>query len=376
MSERYNLLKESGCMNNIKKILEYNFSRFEEISQKRLYQIGAVGCLVGHIIYFIMFRLMDAVILERYNYFSVAFYICLLYFITRSERGNEKFIFYALAEILVFACLGIYCTGWGNGFAMFMLFIVPIPFYLPLKRMLAPFVFTFVDMIIFVVMKLFMIGRNGIYSLDSEFAVNAVYLINMLFGLIIILYISSIYMFSREITKYKITAKNESLQKLASVDPLTQLFNRRAMMDFLKMIQNASSEAGKSYVIGLGDVDDFKHVNDTYGHNTGDEVLRQVSGIMAECVPSEGYICRWGGEEFLFAVPSADCAAGVRFANDIRTKVGSKVFHDEKGDFRITVTMGVCEVAAGEDFEHGITVADNRLYKGKTSGKNCVISED
>lgn len=363
-------------MNNIKKILEYNFSRFEEISQKRLYQIGALGCFVGHIIYVIMFRLMGATIMERYNYFSIAFYICLLYFITKSESGKEKFIFYALAEILVHACLGIYCTGWGNGFAMFMLFIVPIPFYLPLKKMRTPYLFTFVDMIIFVVMKLFMIGRKGIYPLDSVFAENAVYLINMLFGFIIILYISSIYMFGREITNYKITAKNESLQKLASVDPLTQLFNRRAMMDFLKRMQSTSSEIGKSYVIGLGDVDDFKRVNDTYGHNTGDEVLRQVSTIMAECVPAEGYICRWGGEEFLFAVPSADCAAGVRFANDIRTVVGSKVFHNEQGNFRVTVTMGVCEVEAGGDFEHAITVADNRLYKGKSSGKNCVISED
>ncbi|MDO4943933.1 MAG: GGDEF domain-containing protein [Ruminococcus sp.] len=363
-------------MKSLKKIIDINFTHFDGISQKKLYQTGALGCLVGHVIYVIMFHIMGVTIMERYNYFSVAFYVCLLFFITKSESSMDKFVYYALAEIVVHACLGIYCTGWGKGFAMFMLFIVPIPFYMPLKKWLLPYLLSFVDMVIFVVMKLFMTGREGVYTLESDALENTVYLINMLFGFIIILYISSIYMFGREITNYKITAKNESLQKLASVDPLTQLFNRRAMMDFLRMIQNTSAQAGKSYVIGLGDVDDFKHVNDTYGHYTGDEVLRRASKIMAECVPSEGYICRWGGEEFLFAVPSSDCAAGVRYADKIRTRIGSEVFHTDKGDFSVTLTMGVCEVAAGEDFEHYITVADNRLYKGKTSGKNCVVAED
>lgn len=370
------LIKESGCMNNIKKITGVNFSRFEGISQKKLYQTGAVGCLFGHVIYLIMFHLMGFTIMERYNYFSVAFYFSLFWLITKTKRNRDKFIFYALIEIVVFACLGIYCTGWGNGFAMFMLFIVPIPFFLPLKKTLLPYVLSIVDIVIFVVMKLFMTGRDGIYLIDSYTLENTVYLVNMLFGFIIMMYISSIYMFSREITNFKILTKNESLQKLASVDPLTQLFNRRAMMDFLKVIQNTSAQTGESYVIGLGDVDDFKHVNDTYGHDTGDEILRQVSGIMAQCVPAEGYICRWGGEEFLFAVPAADCAAGVKFANDIREKVGSRVFHSEKGDFSVTVTIGVCEVPAGENFERFIILADNRLYKGKTGGKNCVVSED
>ncbi len=363
-------------MNNIKKIIEINFAHFDDISQKKLYQTGALGCLIGHIIYVVMFHLMDVTIMERYNYFSIVFYVCLLFFISRSERNMDKFIYYALAEIVVHACLGIYCTGWGKGFAMFMLFVMPIPFYVPLKKWLLPYLLSFVDMVIFVIMKLFMTGRDGIYNLESDMLENTIYMINMLFGFIIILYISSIYMFGKEITNYKITAKNESLQKLASVDPLTQLFNRRAMMDFLKMIQNASANSGKSYVIGLGDVDDFKHINDTYGHNTGDEVLRRASKIMAECVPSEGYICRWGGEEFLFAVPSSDCSEGAGFANEIRTRLGNEIFHTDKGDFSVTLTMGVCEVSAGEDFEHFITVADNRLYKGKKNGKNCVVAED
>lgn len=362
-------------MKKIKRKIEQKFSAFENITEKLVYQIGDAAFLTGHIIYLIMFAILGVTELMLYNCFSVAFYAVLLYVISICKNRNPL-ILVAMLEVVVHACLGIYFMGWGMGFAMFMLYIVPIPFFMPLKKFWLPYLLSVLDLIIFVFMKLFMINRAGIYCFDGVVINNVVYLINMLFGFIIIIYVSSIYMVNREMMQYRMTAKNESLQKLASVDPLTHLFNRRAMMDFLRIIQSNSRQSGKTYVIGLGDIDSFKHINDTYGHTLGDEVLIEASRIMAACIPAEGYLCRWGGEEFLFAVPSADVSEGVKFADKIRSDLDKKEFSSEKGKFKVTITIGVCEVPPEGDFEKYITVADNRLYKGKANGKNTVISEN
>lgn len=353
---------------------DVNFSAFEKITEKEVYQIGSLSCLIGHIVYFIIFNLLNVPVLAGYNMFSMIFYVMLTYILTKVKR-RSSFIFAALAEITVFACLSIRYVGWNKGFALFLIFILPIPFFMPLKKFSVPYILSAVIISIFTVMKTYMMNVESYYTFSDSIN-NAMYLMNIFFGAFILIYISSIYMVNREMMHLKIKAKNESLQKLASVDPLTQLFNRRAMMDFLKIIQSYSEESGNPYVIGLGDIDDFKHINDTYGHYAGDEILRNISEILTECVPSEGYVCRWGGEEFLFAVPSANCEAGKRIAENIIEKLRSKQFTIDEQKITATMTIGICEVAAGDDFEKHIIIADNRLYAGKHNGKNQVVTKD
>lgn len=357
------------------KKLDFTFSTFDKVTEKTVYQIGMIGCLAGHIIYLIMFKMLGVTPIVRYNYFSVTFYVTMYLLVTKFKRRNP-IILISMLEFVVHSCMCIYYMGWNLGFAMFMLFIVPIPFFMPMKRLSVPYAISMVDIVIFVVMKLYMSNREGIYLFDNIRINNTIYLLNMFFGFLIITYVSSIYMVNRETTHYKLKAKNESLQKLASVDPLTQLFNRRAMMDFLRMIQCASTQNQNSYIIGLGDIDDFKRVNDTYGHDTGDEVLRAVSKIMTDCVPAEGYVCRWGGEEFLFAIPSIGLEEGKNIAEEIIRRIHNYDFCENGKQFRISMTLGICEAGAGENFEKYITLADNRLYKGKKNGKNQVISSD
>ena len=137
-------------------------------------------------------------------------------------------------------------------------------------------------------------------------------------------------------------------------------------------ISAKSAESGEHYVIGLGDIDDFKHVNDTYGHEMGDEVLSAVAELIKGNIPENGCVSRWGGEEFLFVIPCDTLEGGAECAERIIASISSKRFTCDDKTFSVTMTIGVCEGKPGDNIEKVINSADSRLYKGKHSGKNRV----
>ena len=147
------------------------------------------------------------------------------------------------------------------------------------------------------------------------------------------------------------------------------------MMDYIKKIESNSRRTNSVYSMCLGDIDDFKHVNDTYGHEVGDKVLRAVSDVIAGNVPSEGYVCRWGGEEILFVVPNTDTESCEKIAKSICQKIHECTFKENSRSFNISMTFGVYSVTPNENYDEGISKVDKLLYKGKNQGKNCVVSK-
>ena len=353
---------------------ELNFVRLEHLTTKKIYIISDIIFLLGHITYLFVFQLFDIAPMKFYNFFSVAFYAVMIIFLQKFKNPNVL-VMIAFVEIAVHSTLGVYYMGWYVGFAQFLLFIVPIPFSLNFRRKICPYIVSILDILLFCSLKIFSLSHNAPYIFTNERVTVFFYLLNSIFGACVILYLSSIYMFQREINKRKQKEKNEALKKLATIDPLTQLFNRRAMNDFLKMIVNKSNQTGKSYIIGLTDIDDFKKTNDTYGHEVGDKVLQKVAKTIVENVPSEGYVCRWGGEEVLFAIPSTDLNDGAKCGENIRSAIERLPFYSNDGTkFGVTITIGIYESEPGGGIEKAIHEADSNLYYGKRHGKNCVIS--
>lgn len=355
-----------------RKKTELNLLRFDKMNERKAYSIGGAGLLISHIMYLVVFTILGVTPMVLFNIFSVVFYSVLILLLFRTNF-RKRLVLASLVEIMIHSCLGIYCMGWEMGFAMFLLFIMPVPFYMPLRHLATPYLFSLVPLTLFVVMHWrFYDSETALYRFSDPYINNVVYFMNAVMGAVILLYISSIYMFEREIMQFKLTAKNERLQKLATIDPLTQLFNRRAMGEYLRLVQHNCERSGKRYVVGLGDIDDFKQINDTYGHEAGDEALRQTAGIIAHAVPAEGFAARWGGEEFLFVIPNADSAEGAECAEKIRAELAAKSFKVDSGRFSITVTIGVSVGGIGEDIEKVISRADDLLYRGKAAGKNRV----
>ena len=341
---------------------------------EEIYRCGDIILLLGHILYLALFRWLGVYQMVYYNYFSVAFYAIMYVLLRYQKIGKTVFTYLVLVEIIVHACMGAYYIGWIAGFTQIMLCIIPIPFYITPNRKTVPYLLSSLDIVMFIIMRLAMADRVVPYSFPTH-KVNIVYIYNTVCSFVIIIYVSSIYIFTNEHNKRDAKAQTEKLQRLATIDPLTQLFNRRAMMDFIKMIESNSRRTGSSYSLCLGDIDDFKHVNDTYGHDVGDKVLRSVSDVIAKNVPSEGYVCRWGGEEILFIVPNIDTEKCENIAKNICQKINECTFEENSQTFRVSMTFGVYSVTPEENYDEGISKVDKLLYKGKKQGKNCVVSK-
>lgn len=348
--------------------------KLDNIGEKQAYLIGNIIFLLGHIIYLVLFHNLGVSPMEKYNYFSMIYYTAMCFLTMKIEKSGILMIV-SLIEVVIHSSLCVYYMGWDVGFSQFLIFIIPIPFFPSMKKKFIPFLISAVDLVIYCLLKIGTTNMPVKYSF-YESTDNFIFLINSFFGFVIIVYISSVYLFQRESSQRKLEEHNETLRKLATIDPLTKLYNRRAMFEYSKAMIKSSRLKEKGYFIGLADIDDFKKVNDTYGHDIGDKVLKSVAAQLLECVPEEGCVCRWGGEELLFAIPEYAFDNGFKCAEDFRSNVENLKFEYNGTSFSVTITIGVYEGTAGEDFENAVRRADNRLYIGKKLGKNIVIFKD
>ena len=155
-------------------------------------------------------------------------------------------------------------------------------------------------------------------------------------------------------------------------DTLTGLGNRRIVEEFDQ--DPASKEA--VYCAILADIDDFKRINDTYGHDCGDAVLVMVSRSFREEIRKNDIVCRWGGEEILVILPFCSLENAEKVAQKIREKIGSTVVEFEQNQVNVSLTYGVAESTEGQDVEKVIRMADRYLYYGKQHGKDQIISRN
>lgn len=171
------------------------------------------------------------------------------------------------------------------------------------------------------------------------------------------------YFFLRSITS--IVTQNRSLSEEATLDPLTECFNRRGL---LKAIANVPSE---NYSVLLLDIDHFKRINDTYGHDVGDIVISTVAQLIKGSVRRGDNVCRWGGEEFLVVLHTRVQDQVYNRAEAIRRRIERETWrHLGIGDFKATISIGIC--CHGKGLEEDLAEADKALYLAKKSGRNCV----
>lgn len=161
---------------------------------------------------------------------------------------------------------------------------------------------------------------------------------------------------------------------LAVTDGLTKLYNRHYLDTHLKNLLKQAVETGRPLAMLIMDMDHFKQVNDTYGHDVGDEVLRQLAALIVQTIRSADLAARYGGEEFVILMPETDAARAYEGAERIRKIVETtpfKVSHDV-GAINKTISIGVSWLEQGDTPESLLKRADNALYQSKNSGRNKV----
>ncbi len=168
--------------------------------------------------------------------------------------------------------------------------------------------------------------------------------------------------------------KNEQLVEISTKDPLTGLANRRSMMERLNIYMHHLQRDNRMFSVILCDIDNFKKVNDTYGHDAGDKVLVTVSDLITSQLRDTDFVCRWGGEEILIIIDGRIQTA-CAIAERIRSNIAATVVHHEGYNLNVTMTFGVTQALSSYRIENLIQVVDANLYYGKEHGKNQVVSE-
>ncbi len=169
------------------------------------------------------------------------------------------------------------------------------------------------------------------------------------------------------------------MRKESLTDPLTGVANRKAFDTDLNSAIAEARTNGEKLSLFMCDIDKFKSFNDTWGHQTGDQVLRLVANCLSENVKGRDTAARFGGEEFAVIVRQAGVEAAVVLAEQIRGHVqGKKLVKKSTGDVlgSITISIGVAELAPGEAAASLIQRADACLYRAKHAGRNCVIGDN
>lgn len=158
-------------------------------------------------------------------------------------------------------------------------------------------------------------------------------------------------------------------------DHLTGLYNRAYLLDQMGTLAQNAEHSGLGLAVMMLDIDHFKRINDTYGHDAGDAVLREVSAVLRQVTRSEDLVARYGGEEFVVALPCLSIGRAVERAEKIRKRISERKIRHPSGSLGITVSIGVS--FAGPERRKAptslISAADLNLYQAKEAGRDCVV---
>lgn len=168
----------------------------------------------------------------------------------------------------------------------------------------------------------------------------------------------------------------EKVKQEIIIDPLTRTYNRRAYDEKIKQEMMGFQRYGRPTALAIVDIDHFKLVNDTYGHRTGDGVLRILSDVMKKEIREIDVLARYGGEEFALILPHTPYQQALEVAERIRKKVEVSRFTYKGKPFSVTVSIGVGTLKENDTLESYVERVDQALYRGKNGGRNRVVGED
>ncbi len=333
------------------------------------------GACLNHlllgVVLFIFRRYLPAV----YQLGSVFFYTVLI--IIASPSNFTVLYILTVVEVSLHVLLMHIFVGANCSFSLYLLLIVPIGIcisYTQYSDRTKVFLVSFGSIIACLLYL-------GTFYLDSQHYTTQVTDYTVRVSLIIcnvcavfLFLTSTTLLFVRQVQAGYVQWENitRSLIREANTDPLTGLLNRRGMQVILSQKYAYWRKNRIPFSLVMGDIDNFKKVNDTYGHDFGDLTLVHISSLIADALRSNDVACRWGGEEFLILIAGSSDNTKI-IAERIRQGIESSPVCAKDVELKVTMTFGVAGSESGADLEGIIRMADQNLYFGKEQGKNCVV---
>lgn len=334
------------------------------------------GMVLGHLFYIYYFYSVGSLFMATFNIFSVTFYVILfaVFYLKNTLQVLNLLIF----EVCIHAFFAAITIGMNNGFEVFLICTVFASLHLARitksSKMTAYFMIGFSFMLLLAMRFLpYMVDMSFFQVFAPQSSLDFIYVFNLTIAFLMVVFIMLIYLANIKTGEEKLKLLNHRLSVLASHDSLTQLFNRRAMKQRLEAAINIQSKSNIGFVTAIADVDDFKKINDRYGHDCGDKVLKKVVQAIKENVRETDCISRWGGDEILILFNSSPIEGALTSLERIHKEICNSDFIYNGETIDLTITIGVCSSEKYSTYQDVIIEADHRLYDGKHNGKNCIV---
>ncbi len=337
--------------------------KFLEFLSKEKTLLFLIMCLMVHAFNSVLFYCLKLYPYTYLNIFSTVFYALVL---LGFKKHTDFYIIFTYFEIVTFSFISELFSGGQFFYIFYVVGMVSVVFYLLPPKMHLKHIFQWIG--IAYAIAIFFIRLRNIclfpqYAQIVDACKDEISFLNLCITLFTLFYVSNLYMF-------ELNSASDKLNYYSNHDLLTGLFNRRFFEYIMKRNKN---ENENEYSIAIFDIDDFKKVNDTYGHQAGDCVLKVVSNMIEDNAREDYVPVRWGGEEFILYMPQTSSEKAFLQLEELRKKIKDTVVDFDNYKIQVSVTIGMCSGSSLTDYESVIRKADDRLYFGKRNGKNCVV---
>ena len=329
-----------------------------------------IALMLVHLSYLIIFLSIGRIYLALMNIVSILIFFYAIYIVKYYSKRAKLALILGQIEIFLHSFICAFALGWDYGFQNIILILIAVAFFTNFTNRVFCYATAFVEAVSYLFLYLYF---KDIQS-GLNFEADIMYLYNFILIILSLILFSAILRIFNAIVYINILDKQEELEMAANKDPLTGLYNRRA---FEKIIYKNILNSNSNLSIAIGDLDDFKNINDSFGHNAGDEVIKTVSNIIKANLRKHDYAYRWGGEEFLIVLMDIDFKNSQLILNRLKRNISQNIFKFNDQEVSISITFGFVNthISEKDDMDLALKRADELLYAGKKGGKNCVAGD-
>lgn len=339
----------------------------------RTYLITIIAISLGilnHIIFLSLFYKYDITPLYHYNYVSIFVFIALLFVVLKKKTVTLVLIIAAI-EIMIHQFLAIKLVGWEYGFQYYIIAIPGLILLADFRRRSHPVSFSILSFIFLIFLYFYSLSNPASYQMEA--IKSGLYLFNLMSVAALVAVFSGLFAFTSKQSEKILLNAHEQLYITATTDSMTKLPNRMKTFELIEDQLVRSKRSGKSFTLALADIDNFKLVNDTHGHDAGDAVITSIAHLMKNSLREQDIVGRWGGEEFMIILPETDIHDGKIALDKLRKNIANNPIMTKDISINITITLGVASSNYANTIDEIIKLADNALYEGKRETKNCIV---
>lgn len=343
------------------------------IRQKK-YSIAYFGLAILCFAYMVIFIAERNVLIAIVDAVEIFVYIAFGFRAKKSKRFSNIFAT-SCTVVCIHSAFHVLLLGPGYGFQYMFLGMIPAIFcfsYVNIKHIKRTMLYTVIDFAIFVLVTSLSYAVKTKYTGNIDIFTNFVMVVN-----IIVPFVASLAFMTEMVNEInadtgRLENQNSNLEQSANVDALTGLRNRRSLDFYMEKALTQAQEEGNDFSILMCDIDNFKRVNDTYGHECGDLVLQTIAEILTKTTRSDDIVFRWGGEELLILLNGRNFTA-CKVAERCRKAIEECEVVWKDTIVKITITIGGVSYYPGASADVMFERADENLYYGKEHGKNRIV---